>query len=255
MKGLKITVITVAYNSASTISDTLRSVATQTHPNVEHILVDGASTDETMTIVATHGAHLAKVVSECDKGIYDAMNKGVRLATGEVVGFINSDDFYAQPEALAKVVRAFADDTVDAVYGDLCYVRQDATSEVVRYWRSCEFVPGLFNQGWCPPHPTLFVRRRVYERCGVFDLRYRIAADVELMTRLFELHRIRSVYLPEVLVHMRMGGTTNRNWANVMTQNREIWRALNDHGLKPSLFKFAAGKIVSRGRQLLSRPQ
>ncbi len=255
MTALKVSVITVAYNSAGTICDTLRSVAAQTHPSVEHLLVDGASSDATMRVVAMHGSHLVRVVSEPDRGIYDAMNKGIRLATGDVVGFINSDDFYPAPDVIARVAAALsADPKLEAVYGDLCYVRQDQPSQIVRYWRSSSFVPGLFARGWCPPHPTLFVRREVFERFGTFDLNYRIAADMELMARLIEVHRIQVRYIPQVLVHMRMGGTTNRSLGNILQQNREIWRALKAHRLNPSLPSFIRGKLVSRGRQFLVRP-
>lgn len=251
---MKVTVITVTFNSAKTIVDTLESVAAQSHPSIEHIVVDGGSRDGTVDLVAAHGAHVARVISEPDDGIYDAMNKGIALATGDVIGCINSDDFYASTEAIAKVAAAFAHPAVDAVYGDLCYVRQEDTSRVVRYWRSSVFLPGLFNRGWCPPHPTLFLRRGVYERCGVFDLQYRIAADVELMARLFEVHRINAVYLNEILVTMRMGGTTNSSLRNIFRQNREIWHALKAHRLDPSLLAFIVGKLGSRGRQYLSRP-
>ena len=251
---MKISIITVAYNSAATISDTLRSVASQSHRDIEHIVIDGASTDNTLDVVRAHGPHLTRLVSEHDQGIYDAMNKGLRLASGDVIGFINSDDFYASTEVIAKVVKAFSDPTVDACYGDLCYVKPDDVASVVRYWRSSAFSPGLFLRGWCPPHPTLYVRRRVYERFGEFDLRYRIAADVELMMRFLEVHRINALYIPEILVRMRTGGTTNRSVSNIVRQNLEIWRALKDHGLRPSVSSFVAGKLLSRGKQFLTRP-
>jgi glycosyltransferase involved in cell wall biosynthesis len=251
---MKISIITVAYNSAATIADTLTSVASQSHRDIEHIVIDGASTDNTLDVVRAHGRHLTSLVSEHDQGIYDAMNKGLRLASGDVIGFINSDDLYASAVAIANVVKVFSDPTIDACYGDLCYVKRDDIQSVVRYWRSSDFEPGLFARGWCPPHPTLFVRRKVYEQFGGFDLRYKIAADTELMARLLEVHRIKVHYLPEVLVNMRMGGTTNRNWSNIVLQNREIWRALKVHDLRPSLVGFLTGKLWSRGRQFVTRP-
>jgi glycosyltransferase involved in cell wall biosynthesis len=250
----KITVITVSYNSAATISSTLRSISEQAHPNIEHIVIDGGSSDETIALVRELGSRVVTLVSESDRGIYDAMNKGLRLATGEVIGFINSDDFLASPDVIAKVARVFSDPSIDACYGDLCYVKPDDVASVVRYWRSSAFSPGLFLHGWCPPHPTLYVRRRVYELFGDFDLRYRIAADAELMMRFLEVHRINALYIPEVLVHMRIGGTTNRSVGNIMRQNLEIWRALKDHGLRPSVGSFVAGKLLSRGKQFLTRP-
>jgi glycosyltransferase involved in cell wall biosynthesis len=251
---MKITVITVCFNSAAYIADALRSVDAQTWPDVEHLIIDGGSSDNTLDIVAEHPRPWRLVTSEPDRGIYDAMNKGIRLATGEVVGLINSDDFYESPEVLAKVAAVFADPSIDACYGDLCYVRRDDTTKIVRYWRSSPFEPGLFGRGWAPPHPTLFVRRSVFSRHGVFDLAYPIAADMELMARFFEVHGVRSRYLPEVLVHMRMGGASNRSLRSIIQQNREILRALRTHELSRSAVGFVFAKLLSRSRQLLSRP-
>ena len=252
---MKISVITVSYNSAATIADTMHSVARQSHPDIEHIVIDGGSTDATLALVAEHGKRVTTVVSEPDRGIYDAMNKGLARATGDVVGLINSDDFYASPDALARIASTFADPTVDLVYADLCYVAQDDVKRTVRYWRSNPFEPGLFARGWAPPHPTLFIRREFFARFGNFDLAFPIAADMELMVRFFEVHRLRSRHLPEVLVHMRTGGTTNRSVQNIVQQNREIWRALNKHGLAASPLRFAIGKLLSRGRQFVTRPR
>lgn len=243
----------MCYKSAATITDTLQSVAMQTYPSVEHIVVDGLSTDDTMNIVNKF-QHVAHVVSEQDAGIYDAMNKGIRLATGDVVGFINADDFYATPEALSLVMKAFEDPAIEACYGDLCYVKQNDIQSIVRYWRSSKFTPGFFYDGWCPPHPTFFVRREVYERYGSFDLDYKIASDIELMMRLLERYRISVIYLPKILVNMRMGGTTNRSIGNIIKQNREVWRAFQKNGLHPSFIRFVIGKLLSRGRQYVSRP-
>ena len=249
---MKISIITVCFNSEAHVADALRSVEAQTWPDIEHLVVDGASRDGTLRIVQAHARPWRRVVSEADRGIYDAMNKGIAMAQGEVVGLINSDDFYASPDVLTSVAKAFDDPSVDACYGDLCYVKRDDSGSVVRYWRSSPFRPGLFTKGWAPPHPTLFVRRRIFERLGSFDLQYRTAADLELMVRLLEVHRIRSRYLPEVLVKMRTGGTTG--WPNVLRQNVEIWRALRAHGLQPSFGSFVAGKLWSRGKQFLTRP-
>jgi glycosyltransferase involved in cell wall biosynthesis len=248
----KVSVITVCRNSEATIEDTLQSVAIQTYPSVEHIVVDGGSSDSTMKIVARF-PHVARAVSERDHGIYDAMNKGIRLSTGEIIGTINADDFYAEPDVLARVAALFEDPTIDVCYGDLCYVGYDDPTRIVRYWRSSEFKPDLFLHGWCPPHPTFFVRRSVYDRLGTYDESYKIAADVDLTMRYLEKHRVRSRYLPQVLVKMRMGGSSNKSIRNVILQNREIWAALRKHGLEPSFLRFAAGKLFSRGRQFLAR--
>lgn len=251
---LKISLITVTWNSAATVADTLRSVNDQTHPAVEHIVIDGGSTDATLAIVRAEGKRVATLVSEPDRGIYDAMNKGLRLASGDVVGLINSDDFYASDDVLATVSAAFEDPNIDAVYGDLCYVRQNDPSRIVRYWRSSPFEPGSFARGWAPPHPTLYVRRQLYEKFGAFDLSYSLAADVELMARFFEVHRIRARHVPKVFVTMRLGGATNKSVANVIRQNREIWRALRTYRIGGSLASYTLHKLISRGRQFLARP-
>lgn len=251
---MKISIITVCYNSAPTIGDTLRSVRQQTHDDIEHIVVDGLSTDNTLAVVATEGPHLAMLISEKDMGIYDAMNKGIGLATGEVIGFINADDFYASEGVLREVAAAFEKPGVDCCFGDLCYVSKLDAAKVVRYWSSKDFVPGAFERGWCPPHPTFFVRRSVYERLGGFDLNFKIAADFELMARYLEIARVTSFYIPEVLVKMRLGGTTNKSLANILKQNSEIRQALKKLGLKFSMSKFLFPKLTSRAVQFLRRP-
>lgn len=251
---MKISVITVCYNSAATIADTLRSVHGQTHDDVEHIIVDGGSRDNTLQVIAAEGSHVANLVSEKDGGIYDAMNKGIALATGEVVAFINADDFYASPDVLATVAEVFKENAVESCFGDLCYVSQVEPTRIVRYWRSQSFVPGAFEKGWCPPHPTFFVRRSVYLRLGGFDLNFKIAADFELMARYLETARISSHYVAEVLVKMRLGGTTNRSLANIFKQNAEIRRALVKNGLRSTLFSFVLRKLFTRTIQFVTRP-
>jgi len=251
---MKISIITVCYNSGKTIGHTLQSVREQTYDDIEHIIVDGCSNDNTLEIIKAKGSHVSKFVSEKDGGIYDAMNKGIAMATGEIIGFINADDFYASSYVLAKVVAALKNSSVDACYGDLCYVGQSDTSTVVRYWKSTNFHRTAFEIGWCPPHPTFFVRREIYERFGGFDLTYRIAADFELMMRFLEVHQIRATYISEVLVNMRVGGTTNRSMMNIIKQNIEILRALKSHSLHSSIVRLFCHKLVSRGLQFFVRP-
>jgi glycosyltransferase involved in cell wall biosynthesis len=251
---MKISVITVCFNSEKTIVDTLVTTRFQSYKNIEHIIVDGGSIDGTLAVVATEVMHTHKLISEKDKGIYDAMNKGIALATGEVIGFINADDFYPSPDVLATVAAAFNASGADCCYGDLCYVKQDDVKKTVRYWRSTSFASGLFSKGWCPPHPTFFVRREVYERLGGFDLSFKIAADLELMARFLEVGKISSYYIPKVLVHMRMGGTTNGSWNNVIKQNLEIRRGLLAMGLGFSWVRFLGYKLLSRGLQFVLRP-
>lgn len=255
-KHPKISIITVSYNSAATIEDTIQSVANQSYQNVEYIMVDGLSTDDTLDIVKRYSDVVTKVVSEKDAGIYDAMNKGIAHATGDIVGLINSDDILSDNTVLQRVSDVFSGNPdVDACYGDLCYVDREDLNKISRYWRSTPYKDSLFNKGWVPPHPTLYVRREIYKKYGAFDLSYRIAADFELMLRLFVIHRIRTVHLPHIMVKMRLGGTTNRNIKNIVLQNFEIRRALRSHAMTSSLPNFVAHKAWSRLLQFIQRPQ
>ena len=250
----RFSIISVSLNSAATIRDAIESVLVQDYPNIEYIVVDGASEDDTMRIVAEYGNRVARSVSAPDDNVYDAMNTGIALATGDVVGFINSDDFYASSTVVSSVAAVFDKTGADAVYGDLCYVRRNDVSRVVRYWRSSRFTPGDFARGWCPPHPTFFVRRSVYQRLGGFDPDFPVAGDVELMMRFLEIHRISSEYLPIVLVKMRMGGQTNRSIRNIIRQNRRVMAALRKHGLEDSWPRFLAHKARLRIGQFVAKP-
>ncbi len=251
-RAIRISVITVCFNSAATIEDTLRSVAAQTHAEVEHIVIDGKSTDNTMAIVERYRAGLARVVSEPDRGVYDAMNKGIALATGDVVGFLNADDVFADTESLASIAAAFDRPEADACYADLVYVDKDDTSRVVRYWKSRDYRPGLARQGWMPAHPTFYVRRRVYQQHGGFDLQYRFQSDFDLTTRLLEVHRIKSVYIPRILIRMRAGGMTNNSYMNILKGNLEAYRACRNNGLDVGPW-FILQKILSRLPQFFAR--
>lgn len=251
--NVKISVITVVFNGADTIEDTLRSVAAQTHPDVEHIVVDGGSTDGTREILARYGDRLARVVSEPDHGIYDAMNKGIALATGDVVGTLNADDMYMDDGVLAKVAQTFADQSVEACYADLIYVDREDTHRIIRYWTSRPYKEGLFRRGWIPAHPTFFVRSAVYERCGMFDPEFKIQSDFELTMRFLSICGIRSVYIPKIFVRMRMGGTTNKKLSNIIKGNLESYRALRKHGVRVTPLFFVV-KILSRLPQFLNKP-
>lgn len=251
---LKISIITVSYNSAKTIRDTIDSVAIQDYHSVEHIVVDGGSNDGTTEII-THSPSIATYVSESDQGIYDAMNKGIAMASGEIIGILNADDFYTSDNVLSQVAKVFEDPCVDACYADLVYVRQDNPDEIVRYWKSRSYKPGLFRHGWMPAHPTFFCRKSVYERFGKFDLNYKIAADVELLFRFLEKYQIKSVYLPKTLIKMRLGGTTNQSWRNIKTQNAEVLLALDKHYRRVSRVGFFLGKLFNRSSQFFCRPK
>jgi glycosyltransferase involved in cell wall biosynthesis len=232
---MKISIITATYNSAATVRDTLTCIASQKYPNIEHIIVDGVSKDNTLAIV-NEFSHIAKMISEKDKGIYDAMNKGVQLATGDIIGILNSDDFYTSSLVLSKVAAAFEDPAVEAVYGDLQYVKQDNVQVVTRTWKSGKYKKNLLYYGWMPPHPTFFVRRNIYDKCGLFNTTLRSAADYELMLRLLLKYNVHAQYIPEVLVKMRAGGMSNASLKNRLRANKEDEMAWKLNDLKPYFF-------------------
>ncbi len=230
--SLTISIITATYNSASTIRDTLDSVASQKGVTIEHIIVDGKSTDNTLDVVRKY-KHVATLISEPDKGIYDAMNKGVNLATGDVIAILNSDDFYQNNFVLSTVMTVFEDFGVDSCYGDLQYVDQNNTSKIVRTWKAGAFNRKKFLTGWMPPHPSFFVKKEVYQRYGLFDLRLKSSADYELMLRFLYRHRISTHYIPKVLVKMRAGGQSNASLLNRIKANKEDQLAWKINSLKP----------------------
>lgn len=222
---MKISVITAVRNGRATLADALDTALAQDHPDTELIVIDGASTDGTLEVIQRYARRLAHVVSEPDGGIYDALNKGLRLASGDAVGFLHADDRFAHARVLSRIAAALADPGVDACYGDLLYVRQDDPSRVVRYWRAGEYHPRRLGWGWMPPHPTYYARRAVYQRLGGFDSRYRIAADYDCLLRLLG-GGVACAYLPEVLIHMRLGGASNRSPRNLLEKSREDYQAL-----------------------------
>jgi glycosyltransferase involved in cell wall biosynthesis len=253
---VKISIVTVCYNSESFISSAIDSVLSQTYPDIEYIIIDGRSKDGTVSIVDSYGDKVAHFVSESDKGIYDAMNKGLKTATGDIIGFLNSDDFYANNNVLSRVASIFKDNSsLDACYADLIYIDRYDASKIIRYCQSRKFISGLFAKGWCPPHPTFFVRRSVYERFGNFDLNYHLASDVELMMRFLEVQKINARYIPELWIKMRLGGITNKNFKNILIQNKEVLHALKNHNLSVNWISFFIYKIINRGLQFLKRPK
>jgi len=228
---MKITVITAVYNNKETITDALESVLSQSYKNVEHIVIDGGSTDGTIEAVRAFGDKIEKFVSEPDEGIYDALNKGIALATGDVVGFLNSDDVYANDRVLEKIARAFQHEDADSVYGDLNYVKRDDISKVVRHWKSRGFTRHKLLMGWMPPHPTFYVKRKIYEQYGGFDTSFRIAADYDSILRFLGLHNISTTYIPEVLVQMRLGGVSNRDLRSILKKSGEDYKALKKNAI------------------------
>jgi len=241
---MKISVITVVRNGAATIEDTILSVASQAYPLVEHIIIDGGSTDGTVDLIRKHVDKIAVVKSEPDRGMYDAMNKGLALATGDIVGFLNADDVYASPHALDEISHAIEVQNVDACYGDLVYVDRANAQKTVRYWKSRDYQDGLFERGWMPAHPTFYARRWIYEKYGGYDTTYRRQSDFELTLRFLAVHKIKSTYIPKILVHMRSGGAS-RGMRHILEGNFEAYRACRQHSLNVSPF-FIARKILSR---------
>lgn len=233
---MKVSLITITYNSASTLEDTIRSVVGQTYKDIEYIIVDGGSTDGTMAIVEKYSAYIPKVASEKDNGLYDALNKGIKMATGDVIGIIHSDDFYTNNEVIAQVAATFETSKADAVYADLYYVDKEDTSKIFRKWKSGAYKHGMFLNGWMPPHPTLFVKRSCYEAYGLFNLGLGSAADYEMCLRLIHRHKIKMAYLPEFIIKMRVGGKSNASVMNRLLANQNDRKAWQVNGLKPRFY-------------------
>lgn len=229
--SVKVSIITPAYNSAATLRDTISSVLAQTYPEIEYIVVDGASTDGTRAILEEYKDRISRVISEPDRGLYDAMNKGIRAATGDIVGILNSDDFFTSPDIIETIVGVFEKELVDAVYGDVHFVRPADLGKCVRYYSSAIFRPFLFRFGFMPAHPSFYVRRQCYERFGLYALNYRIAADFELLLRFLYLHKITCKYLKRDVVTMRTGGVSTRNIRSRICLNKEIVTACRAHGI------------------------
>lgn len=243
---MKISVITVCFNAAETIAETILSVQKQDYLDVEHIIIDGGSTDETMKIVKSMANPRTRYFSEADKGLYDAMNKGIAIAMGDIVGFLNADDLYRKPTVLSEVERTLSNPSADACYADLYYVKKDEPAVVVRHWNSSEPPLNSFLNSWAPPHPTFYAKRYVYEKYGKFNLEYRIAADFDLMMRFLKVHKIRSVYVPEVWICMRLGGASNHSFKTIINQNHEIIKSLRSAGFSFSVIQFILTKIMVR---------
>jgi len=227
---LKISIVTVVFNNRDTIEAAIQSVLAQTHRDIELIVIDGGSTDGTREVLARYESSIAILVSEPDDGIYYALNKGIDLASGEAIGFLHSDDLFADSFAIERVVSELADPAVDAVYGDLVYVRKLDPTRVVRHWRSGPYRPELLRRGWMPPHPTFYARRALYQRYGGFEVSLRIAGDYDCMLR-FLVAGAKLAYIPQVQVHMRLGGASNRSLGNMMTKSYEDYLALRRHGV------------------------
>ncbi|MFN3663188.1 glycosyltransferase family 2 protein [Yoonia sp.] len=228
---MKISVVTAVRNGAATLPAMLDSLHLQSHANLEHVVQDGASSDGTMDLLRRQGLAGMALVSAADGGIYEAINAGIRRATGEVIGLLHADDVLADADVLARVEAALQDPMIDGVYGDLQYVARDDPSRVIRHWRAGAFAPGALARGWMPPHPTLYLRRDVFERAGLYDTSYRISGDYDGMLRFLTFAQVRLAYIPHVMVQMRMGGASNRSFAQMIRKSREDYRAIRRHGV------------------------
>lgn len=234
---MKISIITVVYNNEATIRQAIESVLDQSYPNIEYVIIDGNSKDNTVSIIEEYKNRLGYFISEPDKGLYDAMNKGIQAATGDVIGILNSDDLYQDSAVVNRVMQQFNNDPeLDILYGDLVYVKKDNTNKVVRVWKSKSYNDWFFENANVPPHPALFVKSIVYKETGLFDLQYKLAADYELMLRMFKMHNFNSKYFNRLIIKMRLGGATNQSFSNIINQNKEILKAWKNNGLKAPFY-------------------
>lgn len=234
---MKVSVITACYNSARTIADTIDSVSSQSYGDIEHVVVDGGSRDGTLDIIAARRTSIARLIPGPDAGIYDALNKGLAESSGEIIGFLHSDDVYADDDVIQCVVREFSSHSLDAVYGDVAYIRGDKPDRIVRVYHSGRFRPSRIAWGWMPAHPALFLAKRVFDKFGRFKTNYAIAGDFEFVARIFSTPGFRYRYLPKVLVKMRMGGISTKGWRSTVTLNREVLRACRENGIHSNYLK------------------
>jgi glycosyltransferase len=233
---MKITVVTAVLNNKVFFESCINSVLKQTYPDKESIIVDGGSIDGTVDIIKKYEDRITSWISEPDNGIYDALNKGLKLSSGDIVGILNADDIYAHNKVLETVVSHMTENKVDSCYGNLLYVDRKNLHKTIRYWKSDIYKEGLFYKGWMPPHPTFFVKREMYEKYGYFNTDFKIAADYELMLRLIEKHKISTCYIPEVLVKMRMGGMSNRSLKNLFIKSSEDYKAWKINNLNGGIY-------------------
>lgn len=250
---MKVSIITVVRNNVATIKDAINSVIGQTYKNIEYIVVDGASTDGTVSVVESYTNKIDKFITEKDHGVYDAMNKGITLATGDIIGILNSDDMYFDKNVIERIVNTFREKKTDSVFGDLHYVDKNNTDKVMRYWKTSNFKPGSFVKGWHPPHPSFFVKKEVYEKYGLYDLELSISADFDLMLRLLEKHQISSVHLPIILVKMRTGGQSNNSLKNIITSNKSILRSFSKNKIRVNKWLYLFNRLMPKLIQIIKK--
>jgi glycosyltransferase involved in cell wall biosynthesis len=221
MDSMIITIITAVYNNCAHIEDCIKSVLSQSYPHIEFIVIDGGSTDGTLNIIDKYKSQISCVKSESDKGMYDALNKGIKLATGNVIGFLHSDDFFYNQDVVSQIVKAFENNNIDGLYSDLQYVDKNNTNTVIRFWKSKPYNFQMLRIGWMPPHPTLFLNSKVYQETGSFNLKYKIAADYDFMVRVLKNTNYKFEYLPIIVTRMRVGGASNKSIQNVFKKSWE----------------------------------
>ncbi len=233
---MKVSVITVTYNSEKYLEDCILSVLKQRYQNIEHIIIDGKSTDNTLNIIRRYENRIAKFISETDRGMYDAINKGMQMATGEIIGILNSDDMLDTDDVIDSIVNAFETNDVDTVYGDLEYVAANDTTKIIRIWKGRNFKRGRFRYGWMPAHPTFYIKRSLLQQYGYYENHYYSAADYEFMARYLYKNRVSSYYLPKLIVKMRMGGQSNRNLHQRLRANRRDYLAMKKNDIPFAFF-------------------
>ncbi|NJK97986.1 MAG: glycosyltransferase [Bacteroidales bacterium] len=250
---VKISIITAVYNNREHLKDCIRSVINQSYPHIEYIIIDGGSTDGTLDVIKEFGPQISRWISEPDRGIYDALNKGISICTGDVVGILHSDDLFGSDDTLAHIARTFEKYSCDAVYGNLVYTPRHETNKVLRFWKSNTFDKGLLSRGWMPPHPTLFIKNEWFKEKGSYRTDFKIAADYDLILRFFGTARFKSVYIDEVVTRMRTGGASNKSFRNIYLKSKEDWIALRENriGGLVTLFRKNFQKLT----QFIKKPE
>lgn len=230
---MKVSIITSVYNNYKFIEDCILSITNQTYKNIEYIIIDGKSTDGTLNIIDKYKHKISRLISEKDEGIYDAMNKGLKMATGDIIGFLHSDDFYAHPRVIEKIVAVFEKKSVDSVYGDIIYIDRKDKNKILRYWKAGQVNRKLLKFGWAPPHPSLFIKKQVYEKYGLFkvDRSLNISADYEIILRFFYKYKVSLSYIPEVFVKMRSGGKSKNTFKNLSIKISQDYKAMKMNGI------------------------
>jgi glycosyltransferase len=251
---MKVSIITVSHNSVNTIGATISCIASQTYTDIEYIVVDGHSDDGTLEVIQSFDEQISYWISEPDKGIYDALNKGIDAATGDVIGILNSDDIYVNDYVVQKVVDTFNQEKTDCVYGDLVYVDRYKTNNIIRYWKAGLFEKNRLKRGWMPPHPTVFLMRDIYKKYGKFDTNYQIAADYDFMLRFLGSPNISVSYIPEVLVKMRVGGDSNKSIRNIFRKSREDYRAIRKNNVRGGISTILLKNLL-KIPQFFTRPE